>query len=320
MNMKLLVTALVSAATLACSGIASAGKEGWSSDFAAAKKLAAETKRTLLLNFTGSDWCGYCIALDQEVFSKPVFKEGVKDKFILVELDSPRDTSKLSAETIQQNKELEIRYQIKGPPSVILCDPEGKPFGVTGYNRLGAEDYVKHLNELLAAKTERDKWFATAAKATGLEKARALLNGLAVMGLDDGLLSAFYGDVIQEIKEADPNDDTGMAKAQAMRARLNALQAELDVRIKNGDFEGGVALLDKAIKTDDYPPEMIQQIMVVRATILAQQQKFDEAFKSLDEAKALAPGSRVAADIDQVKTQLESARKQAGAGSPAGAN
>lgn len=44
-----------------------AGGEGWVSDFAAAKKEAAESKKDLLVDFTGSDWCGWCIKLVDEV-------------------------------------------------------------------------------------------------------------------------------------------------------------------------------------------------------------------------------------------------------------
>ena len=76
-----------------------AGGEGWQTDFEVAKKLAAEGKKDLLLDFTGSDWCGWCIKLNKEVFGLEPFKTGTKDKFVLVELDFP------------QKKELEAKLK-----------------------------------------------------------------------------------------------------------------------------------------------------------------------------------------------------------------
>ena len=156
-------------------GIALAGGEGWSADFAAAKKEAVASKKDLLMDFTGSDWCGWCIKLKEEVFSQDAFKAGVKDKFVLVEVDFPKDQSKLTDATIKQNDELGKKYQIQGYPTILLCDADGKPFAATGYEEGGPDAYVKHLNELRAKKTARDEALKSAEKATGLDKAKALV-------------------------------------------------------------------------------------------------------------------------------------------------
>ncbi len=91
MNMKPIIRTCAAVVALHCAGFALAGGEGWTADFAAAKKEAAESKKDLLIDFTGSDWCGWCIKLNKEVFSHEPFKAGVKDKFVLVELDYPND-------------------------------------------------------------------------------------------------------------------------------------------------------------------------------------------------------------------------------------
>ena len=67
----------------------SAGDD-WMTDYAAAKIKAAAEQKPLLLDFTGSDWCGWCIKLDKEVFSQKSFKEFAADNLVLVELDFPR--------------------------------------------------------------------------------------------------------------------------------------------------------------------------------------------------------------------------------------
>ena len=309
--MKPIVRTCAALMALYCSGIAVAGGEGWSSDFEAAKKQAVETKKDLLIDFTGSDWCGWCIKLNKEVFSQEPFKAGVKDKFVLVELDYPKDKSKLSAATLKQNEELAKKYPIGGYPTILLTDADGKPYAATGYEAGGPEAYVKQLDELRAKKTVRDESFATAAKASGVDKAKALVAALAAMGLEDGLIANFYGDVAEQIKAADPKDETGFGKASAAKARLAAIQSELGVCAKKSDHAGALAVMDKALKEGGFDTEETQKMMMTRAMILGKLKKFDEAIKAMDEAKAFAPDSEMAAAIDGIKVRLEADKKAA---------
>ena len=311
MNMKPIVRTCAALVALNCSGFAFAGGEGWSSDFAASKKEAAESKKDLLIDFTGSDWCGWCIKLNKEVFSQDTFKAGVKDKFVLVELDYPQDKSKLSAETIKQNEELSKAYSVQGFPTILLTDADGKPFAATGYEAGGPEAYVKHLDELRAKKVARDEAFATAAKASGVEKAKALVAALEAMGLESSMISNFYGHVAEQIKAADPKDETGFAKATAAKARLATFQSELQACAQKGDHDGALALVDKTLKEGGFSTEDTQQIMITRTMIFNQQKKFDEALKALDEAKAFAPDSEMAAGMDAMKARIEASKKAA---------
>jgi thiol-disulfide isomerase/thioredoxin len=275
------------------------------------QKAAKEADKDLLINFTGSDWCGWCIKLHKEVFAEEAFKTGVKDKFVLVELDFPRDKSKLSAETLKQNKELGAKYEVEGYPTILLCDAEGRPFAATGYEKGGAEAYVKHLNELRGQKAARDQAFAAAAKSQGVAKAKELVAALNAMGLTDGMIQNFYGEVIEQIKAADPKDETGFAKAAASKAREAAFQSELQDLAKKQDMNGALMLVDKTLKEGGFSTEATQQMMMTRAMIFAQQKKFDEAMKAADEAKAAAPDSEMAAGIDGFKGQIEAAKKKA---------
>ena len=311
MKLKSLVTTGAALVALYCSGIAVAGGEGWSADFEAAKKQAADSKKDLLIDFTGSDWCSWCIKLNKEVFSQEPFKAGVKDKFVLVELDYPQDKSKLSAATLKQNEELAKKYPISGYPTILLTDAEGKPFAATGYEAGGPEAYVKHLDELRAKKAARDESLAAAAKLSGVEKAKALVAALAAMGLEDQMISNFYGDVAEQIKAADPKDETGFGKAAAVKVRLAAIQSELEECSKKSDHEGALAVMDKALKEGGFDTEETQKMMMVRAMIFGKLKKFDEAIKAMDEAKASAPDSERAAAIDGIKVRLEADKKAA---------
>lgn len=302
---KFMKTKLIAcAAILAFHSAAFAGGEGWSSDFAAAKKEATESKKDLLVDFTGSDWCGVCIVLNKEVFSQEPFKAGVKDSFVLVEVDFPKDKSKLSEDTIKQNEELMQKYSIQSFPQIVLCDADGKPFAATGYQPGGPEAYVKHLNELRANKGKRDEAFASAAKKEGLDKAKTLVAGLAAMGLEDNFVTGAYGDVVEQIKASDPKDETGFVKAAAMKARLAAFYNELMAFGQKKDHDGALGAVDKILKEGGFETEKTQEIMLIRAQIFVQQQKFDEAIKAVEEAKAFAPDSQKVQEIMLVRAQI----------------
>ena len=126
-----------------------AGGEGWLTDLAAAKKLAAEKNLPILVDFSGSDWCGWCIKLDKEVFSQEAFKAYAAENLVLLLLDFPR-RKELPAEQRQQNNMLMKQYGVEGFPTVLLLDKDGKEIARTGYQEGGPEAYVKHLKELIA--------------------------------------------------------------------------------------------------------------------------------------------------------------------------
>ena len=128
-------------------GVASATSTpaGWTDDFEAAKKQAASEDKLLLVDFSGSDWCGWCKKLDREVFAKPEFLKGVKNDFVLVMIDSPKDKSLLSEKAAKQNPELQRHYKISGYPTVLILDAAGEVLEKTGYREGGPKKYVKYL-------------------------------------------------------------------------------------------------------------------------------------------------------------------------------
>jgi thioredoxin-related protein len=317
MTMKSIkITSTLCAAIVALHGTAYAGGEGWSSDFAASKKQAAESKKDLLIDFTGSDWCGWCIKLNDEVFKHESFKAGVKDSFVLVELDYPKDKSKLSEETQKQNAELGEKYAVQGYPAILLCDGEGRPYAATGYQKGGPEKYVEHLNELRQNKAKRDEAFAAAGKAEGAEMAQALIAALEAMKLDDGMVANFYGDIADQIKAADPKDEAGFGKKAATKKRMVDFQTALNELGGKQDMAGALALVDKTLKEGGFETEETLQMMMTRAVIFAQQEKFDEALKAVDAAKAFAPDSPMIPGIKGFRKRLEEGKNKA-SGAPA---
>jgi thioredoxin-related protein len=141
-----------SLALLAAGGsLVLAGGDAWLTDFEQAKEQAQKDNKAILINFTGSDWCSWCIMLHKEVFSHKEFLTYAKNKFVLLELDFPRN-KELPEKQKEQNEKLSKQFSIEGFPTVILTDATGKKFARTGYQEGGAKAYIKHLDELLEKK------------------------------------------------------------------------------------------------------------------------------------------------------------------------
>ena len=120
----------------------------WYEDFKAAKAEAASTGRYMFLNFSGSDWCGWCIKLDEEVLSQKPFLDYAKDHLVLTLLDFPRSI-KQSLDLKTQNQNLAREYGVLGFPTIIILDSKGQLIAKTGYRRGGAESYVAHIKSLI---------------------------------------------------------------------------------------------------------------------------------------------------------------------------
>ncbi len=118
-------------------------------DFEAAKAKAVKEGKPIFINFTGTDWCGWCIKLEKEVFSKKAFQDYAKENLVLVEVDFPRKKEQ-TAELKEQNKKLDKEYGVEGYPTLYLLDAQGKKLTEDiGYREGGPEAYVAHLKSLL---------------------------------------------------------------------------------------------------------------------------------------------------------------------------
>jgi len=120
----------------------------WLTNFAAAQEVAKKEKKVLFVDFSGSDWCGWCIKLHKEVLSQKAFLDYAKDNLVLVLIDFPRKSAQTPEEK-QQNNALAKQFGIRGYPTVLLLSPEGEVIARTGYRRGGAEAYVKFLKSKL---------------------------------------------------------------------------------------------------------------------------------------------------------------------------
>lgn len=130
----------------------------WETNLEAATKVSMKTKKPLMLFFTGSDWCGWCIRLQKEVFTTPDFAKWAKNNVVLVELDFPRRTPQEEKIKIQ-NAQMQQLFQVQGYPTVWLVNPTKvkekfnlDKLGSTGYVAGGPSAWIAAADQILASR------------------------------------------------------------------------------------------------------------------------------------------------------------------------
>ena len=162
----------------------------WFADFDEAAAVAKEQGKDLFVDFTGSDWCGWCIRLHKEVFDHEEFLTAAQKNYVLVALDYPSgEEAKAKVPNPKRNEELSEKYGIQGFPTILLMTADGEVFAKTGYRKGGPEAYVEHMGQIAAhgkvAMVETKKAIAEFEAASGEEKVKAWEQlALQLEGLD----------------------------------------------------------------------------------------------------------------------------------------
>lgn len=140
---------------ISCSDFAQTSKLNWQTDLELAIQLSEKENKPLMLFFTGSDWCGWCMKLQKDVFYKPEFIEWADKNVILVDIDFPRNKSNQSAELQQQNNLLQQQFGIQGYPTIHFVRPQKidgrinlSSLGQTGY-RANPEIWIAEANSYI---------------------------------------------------------------------------------------------------------------------------------------------------------------------------
>ncbi|RFC44218.1 MAG: Thioredoxin-related protein [Verrucomicrobia bacterium] len=283
--------------------ISAFASEGWLVDFEKAKAEATAQKKAILMDFTGSDWCTWCIRLRKEVFDTQNFKKAAPKDFVLLELDYPQDQAKVPEAIREQNEKLQQIYAITGYPTILLADAAGRPFARTGYEKGGPEEYLKHLDELKKNLEKRDAAFTKAAAVAGIEKAKALKEGLDVV--PEEMVAAHYKSTLDEIKALDTTDSLGFeAKfgfVQAMRDHRANLKSKLE--------QGGEAVRAEADKFVSEHPKLSakqkQQALLDVLNFLMPPKDNATALKLAEDVKALDPESEEGKMAEKIRAQVE---------------
>ena len=293
------LTAIVASAFVSISASAA---EGWLTDFEKAKEQAATEKKALLMDFTGSDWCTWCIRLRKEVFDTEAFKAAAPKSFVLLELDYPQDQSKVTEAVRKQNEGLQGKYAISGYPTILLADATGRPFAKTGYEKGGPEVYLKQLEDLRANLGKRDAAFTRAQGLGGLKKAAALKEGLDVV--PEEMVAAHYKSTLDEIRALDTADTLGVDGKFGFVQVLG----ELKELLKQSAPKGGGALRAEADRFVAARPKLVakqkQQVLLSVLNFLMPPKDNAVALKLAEDVKALDEASEEGKVAESIRAQV----------------
>ena len=158
MRMQAVCAAMIAAVAMTLTAATPATKGAkvgeWSMDFDAAKALAKEKNLPILINFTGSDWCGWCKLMDREVFAKDEWQAYAKENVVLVTIDFPQDKTRVPMHFVARNQKLSETYGVRGYPTYIVLGADG----TTRLGQLGASrdaspsSFIGELKKLTAPK------------------------------------------------------------------------------------------------------------------------------------------------------------------------
>lgn len=223
------------AALTAIASPAFAAEVKWYADFDEAQKVAVAEGKDLLVDFTGSDWCGWCIKLEEEVFGHAEWQEGVAANYVLVALDFPRSAeAKAKVPNPERNEELQQTYGVTGFPTIMLMTGEGELYGRTGYQAGGPAAYLEHMAELRAEgrkALKMSKRIQGAFEAAGDDAAKWKAWGPAIELLEGLSAGSPFAEGMAEIArwgfEADAKNERG--------ARLRSAAALLAVGLQEDE-------------------------------------------------------------------------------------
>ena len=228
---------IIYTATAAIIMAATASGAEWMTDLEAAKTKAKAEGKAVLIDFTGSDWCGWCVRLRQTILDTPQFQQYAADKFVLMEVDVPRNAAKIGAELHARNKGITRQYGITTFPSMLVLTPEGEVVG--GF--IGGRDTMEHviapLNEALS----------TQARMTEARRLQGEARAKALMQIYEALpetLHPYFRHLQEEIAQNDPHNATGIHTRIAELNRMAEIESLSQTQDTN--YAAVMAKFDKA--------------------------------------------------------------------------
>lgn len=200
--------------------VTSACAAEWGADYEAALARAKAEGKAVLVNFTGSDWCGYCIRLKSEVLDDPQFADWAEKHFVLLEVDVPNNTQ-IDAKLLAKNKELCAKYAVEGFPTVLVLDSSGRALG----GLFGFSDDAAAVRDVLERGLHVVQLLEIADELQGEAKVRALVEAWQLL---PEALHDLNRELQVEIKAVDTKDLSGLRAVEDAERRLQACRHAVD--------------------------------------------------------------------------------------------
>lgn len=175
----------------------------WHRDFPTAVTEAKAKGKKLLIVFTGTDWIEICQKFHDDILAQPAFMDAVSGRFTLLKLEFPEDNMMPREEAAQKNF-LREAYRVRGYPTVVLAEADGRPFGMNGYQPLPPAEYAAQIRRIDAAHEATLAAMQEAATLEGVEKAKRLRR--AIPDLPGNLTVRYFRSEMEAILTNDPDD------------------------------------------------------------------------------------------------------------------
>ncbi len=237
----------------------------WVMDIAKAKEMARLEGKDILINFTGSDWCGWCKRLDEEVFVHSIFNENAGKQYVYLYLDFPR-SEEAKAKVIDEalNMEARVAMGVDGFPTIILADAELRPYARTGYQAGGPEKYLEHIAEL---RTGGDKIKALLS-AEEADQAKMLEGAFEVLVSQELLGHPAFSKFLDMAEKSENPELAKKVKAHRNNAALKAL-----LNTEEPDYKALVGFLKE--HPDMQGPEVLNALWFSQDWLAKQGEKDD---------------------------------------------
>jgi hypothetical protein len=168
----------------------------------------------------------------------------------------------------------------------------------------------ERLQEHLDVGSARDAAFAQAQNLSGPAKARALFAGLETMKLDEETVFTFYGSVIDEIKAADPKDESGLTEKIEMAREFAEFRKRLSELSRSDNRKAAFELVRETLASETLAVAYKQRVASFKVRLLARDKDYDAAVRSIEELIALDPTSRFAGQMAAYARHLQTMRER----------
>ncbi len=247
----------------------------WLNDLSEAESIAASENKDIAVVFMGDDLNPWCRQLDSEVFSRPAFALSANKHFVFVLIDSSQAPAP-DEKGASGNVALREAWGVRALPTIVLADQKGRPYAVTGYRNMGGLDYALQMESLRRIREQRDLCFAAARQETG--SVRAVYLAQALRAMDDEIVLRHYAGEFAELKQLDPENETGLAGNIEFMPKLNALRSVMLGKIRNNrDYAGALKCADDFITRESPTGEHLQRALFLKLNVYGSAEKRDHA-------------------------------------------
>lgn len=272
----------------------------WHRDFPSAVAEAKGEGKKLLIVFTATDWIEICQKFHDDILASQAFMAAVSGRFTLLKLEFPKDNMMPREEAAQKNF-LREAYRVRGYPTVILTQADGRPFGMNGYQPLPPAEYAAQIRKIDAAHEASLTALHEAGILEGVEKAKRLRR--AIPDLPGTLTARYYRSEMEAILANDP-EDTLKVKESFLKLISEADYGRKMQELGNeSKWVEMVAATYEFIEENKLEGEVLQRVLLNQASLFRRMADSEKERTVLERIVSINPESKAGvAASEQLKS------------------